>query len=228
MKLSIIIPVYNEEGTLLEIMKQVQAVSLEGIEKEIILIDDASTDGTRKICETEFNGSVKFLSHQVNQGKGASIRTGLTAATGDYVLIQDADLEYDPEDYAKLILPIQKGRAEVVYGSRFTGEHRNMFFHHWVGNKFLSFMTNVLYNSTLSDMETCYKVIKRDIIQSLTINSHRFDFEPELTAKILKQGIRIYEVPISYCGREFNEGKKITWRDGIAALWTLLKYRFVN
>lgn len=228
MKLSIIIPVYNEKATLLEVVKRVQAASLNGVEKEIILIDDASTDGTTELCKKEFTSSVKILYHEINQGKGAAIRTGLKAATGDYVLIQDADLEYDPDDYAKLLAPIQKGKAQVVYGSRFTGEHRNMFFHHWVGNKFLSLMTNLLYNSTLSDMETCYKVVKRDIIDGLNLKSNRFDFEPEITAKILKQKIRIYEVPISYCGREFHEGKKITWRDGVVALWVLLKYRFVD
>ena len=229
MKLSIIIPVYNEKATLLEVVKRVQAVSLNGVEKEIILIDDASTDGTTELCKKEFTAaSVKVLYHEINQGKGAAIRTGLKAMTGDYVLIQDADLEYDPDDYEKLLAPIRKGKAQVVYGSRFTGEHRNMFFHHWVGNKFLSLMTNLLYNSTLSDMETCYKLIKRDIIQGLNLKCQRFDFEPEITAKILKQKIRIYEVPISYCGREFHEGKKITWRDGIVALWVLLKYRFVD
>ncbi len=228
MKLSIIIPVYNEKATLLEVVKRVQVVSLNGIEKEIILIDDASTDGTTELCKKEFTAPVKVLYHEINQGKGAAIRTGLKAMTGDYVLIQDADLEYDPDDYAKLLAPIQKGKAQVVYGSRFTGEHRNMFFHHWVGNKFLSLMTNLLYNSTLSDMETCYKVVKRDIIDGLNLKSNRFDFEPEITAKILKQKIRIYEVPISYCGREFHEGKKITWRDGVVALWVLLKYRFVD
>lgn len=228
MKLSIIIPVYNENETLIDIINQVQGVSLEGIEKEIILIDDASTDGTREVCQNKVPSSIKVLYHEVNQGKGAAIRTGLKEATGDYILIQDADLEYDPEDYAKLLAPIQKGKAQVVYGSRFTGEHRNMFFHHWLGNKFLSFMTNVLYNSTVSDMETCYKLIKRDIIQGLSLKSNRFDFEPEITSKILKQKIRIYEVPISYCGREFDEGKKITWRDGIVALWVLFKYRFVD
>lgn len=228
MKLSIIIPVYNEKATLLEVVKRVQAVSLNGVEKEIILIDDASTDGTTELCKKEIPSAIKTLYHEINQGKGAAIRTGLKAVTGDYVLIQDADLEYDPDDYAKLLAPIQKGKAQVVYGSRFTGEHRNMFFHHWVGNKFLSLTTNLLYNSTLSDMETCYKVVKRDIIDGLNLKSNRFDFEPEITAKILKQKIRIYEVPISYCGREFHEGKKITWRDGVVALWILLKYRFVD
>jgi len=224
MKLSIIIPVYNEKNTLLELIKRVEEID---IDKEILLVEDASTDGTREVCQ-QLNGSVRVLYHDKNKGKGAAIRTGLKEATGDYVLIQDADLEYDPEDYLKLLRPIEKGKAEVVYGSRFTGEHRNMFFLHWMGNKFLSLVTNLLYNSTISDMETCYKLVKRDIIQSLNLKCNRFDFEPEVTAKILKRKIRIYEVPISYCGREFQEGKKITWRDGVVALWVLIKYRFVD
>lgn len=224
MKLSIIIPVYNEKNTLLDIVKRVESID---IDKEILLVEDASTDGTREVCQ-QLNGSVRVFYHDRNKGKGAAIRTGLKEATGDYVLIQDADLEYDPDDYLKLLKPIEKGKAEVVYGSRFTGEHRNMFFLHWMGNKFLSLVTNLLYNSTISDMETCYKLIKRDIIQSLNLKCNRFDFEPEVTAKILKRKIRIYEVPISYCGREFQEGKKITWRDGVVALWILIKCRFVD
>src|SRR5689334_10762098 len=157
-----------------------------------------------------------------------SVRTGIKVASGDYVLIQDADLEYDPEDWPTMIAPVQRGRARVVYGSRFTGERRNMLFLHWVGNRMLSLVTNVLYNTTLSDMETCYKLVDRSLMTGLGLRSNRFDIEPEITAKILKRGVRIYEVPISYTGREFDEGKKITWRDGFAALWTLVKFRFAD
>jgi glycosyltransferase involved in cell wall biosynthesis len=174
------------------------------------------------------DSTVHVIPHDRNRGKGAAIRTGLAQVTGDLVLIQDADLEYSPEDWPKLLAPIFSGRARVVYGSRFTGERRNMLFLHWVGNRFLSLVTNVLYNTTLSDMETCYKLIDRDLIRDIRLRSDRFDFEPEITAKLLRQGVRIYEVPISYTGREFNEGKKITWRDGLVALWTLVKYRFTD
>ena len=166
--------------------------------------------------------------HDTNQGKGAALRTGLEHVTGDLVLTQDADLEYDPDDWPKLLGPVLKKRAIVVYGSRFTGEHRNMLFLHWVGNKFLSLVANILYDSTLSDMETGHKLFDRRVLDRLTLRSRRFDIEPELTAKVLKQGIRIYEVPISYAGRTVEEGKKITWEDGLVALWVLLKYRFVD
>jgi glycosyltransferase involved in cell wall biosynthesis len=169
---------------------------------------------------------VRVVLHDVNRGKGAALRTGFGHATGEYVLVQDADLEYDPEDWPKLLNPVLRGRARVVYGSRFTGERRNMLLLHWIGNRFLSMTTNVLYNTTLSDMETCYELLDRDLIEEMDLTSERFDIEPEITAKVLKRGIRIYEVPISYSGREFDEGKKITWRDGFAALWTLTKYRF--
>jgi len=224
MKLSIIMPVYNEKQTLLEILEKVKKIPYD---KEILIVDDGSTDGTREVLET-LEAPIRVILHEKNQGKGAAIRSGLKEAKGEFILIQDADLEYDPEEVQKLFAPIEKGKSEVVYGSRFTGERRNMFFLHWMGNKFLTLVTNVLYNSTLSDMETCYKLIKRDIILSFPLRCNRFDFEPEVTAKILKQKIRIYEVPISYCGREFDEGKKITWRDGIVALWVLIKYRFID
>jgi glycosyltransferase involved in cell wall biosynthesis len=171
---------------------------------------------------------VRVVLHERNRGKGAAIRTGLEKVTGDLVLIQDADLEYDPEDWPKLLSPLLRGKAQVVYGSRFTGERRNMLFLHWIGNRFLSLVTNVLYNTTLSDMETCYKLFDRRVLEGITINASRFEFEPEITAKLLRRGIRIYEVPISYTGREFEEGKKITWRDGFIALWTLVKYRFTD
>lgn len=228
MKLSIIIPVYNEKNTIKEIIRRVRSVQLDNIEKEIIVVDDKSTDGTREILKMEEDSGLRVLYHPKNQGKGASIRTGLKYATGDLIVIQDADLEYDPEDYHKLIGPILKSKAQVVYGSRFTGEHRNMFFWHYIGNRFLSLVTDLLYNTTLSDMETGYKLFTKEAVDGITIKSDRFNFEPEITAKILKKGIRIYEVPISYAGREFSEGKKITWRDGFVALWTLIKYRFVD
>lgn len=228
MKLSIIIPTYNEKNTIKEIIRRVRSVQLDNIEKEIIVVDDKSTDGTREILKMEEDSGLRVLYHPKNQGKGASIRTGLKYATGDLIVIQDADLEYDPEDYRKLIEPILKSKSQVVYGSRFTGEHRNMFFWHYIGNRFLSLVTNLLYNTTLSDMETCYKLFTREALDGITIRAGRFNFEPEITAKILKKGIRIYEVPISYAGREFSEGKKITWRDGFVALWTLIKYRFIN
>ncbi|HYN88350.1 MAG TPA: glycosyltransferase family 2 protein [Ardenticatenaceae bacterium] len=223
-------PVYNEEPTLSEIIRRVQAVDLNGIEKEIIAVDDGSQDGSREILEAAARtGGLQAIFHPQNRGKGAAIRTALDNATGDIVLIQDADLEYDPREYPKLLQPILEGRAAVVYGSRFLGGPRKaMLFWHMVGNKVLTLVTNVLYDTILSDMETCYKVFRADVIKPIQIHSRRFEVEPELTAKILKRRIRIYEVPISYDGREYDQGKKITWKDGITALWTLVKYRFVD
>jgi glycosyltransferase involved in cell wall biosynthesis len=171
---------------------------------------------------------VRVVLHPHNQGKGAAVRTGLASVSGDLVVIQDADLEYDPEDWPKLLAPMLKGKAQVVYGSRFTGERRNMLFLHWLGNRFLSLVTNMLYNTTLSDMETCYKLFDRRVLDGISLRADGFEFEPEITAKVLRQKIRIYEVPISYAGREPEEGKKITWRDGFVALWTLVKYRVVE
>jgi glycosyltransferase involved in cell wall biosynthesis len=226
-KLSVVVPVFNERNTLVEILRRMRSVELpDGIEREIIVVDDGSEDGTRDVLKQLGDSTVRVLMHERNRGKGAAVRTGFEHVTGDYVLVQDADLEYDPEDWPKLLAPVIRGRARVVYGSRFTGERRNMMFLHWVGNRMLSFTTNVLYNTTLSDMETCYKLIDADLVAHLNLRADHFDIEPEITAKILRQGVRIYEVPISYAGREFDEGKKITWRDGFAALWTLVKYRF--
>jgi glycosyltransferase involved in cell wall biosynthesis len=225
--LSVIVPVHNERTTLTEIVRRMRVVDLP-IEREIIIVDDGSNDGGEKVMATLEDSTVRVLRHPVNRGKGAAIRTGLGVARGDLVLIQDADLEYDPEDWPKMLAPILRGRAEVVYGSRFTGERKNMLFWHWVGNHFLSLVTNVLYNTTLSDMETCYKLFDRKVLEGITIRSDRFDFEPEITAKVLKRGYRIYEVPISYTGREPYEGKKITWRDGFGALAALVRYRFGN
>ena len=226
MKLSVIIPVYNEKATIQEILKQVRAVNLA---HEIIVVDDGSTDGTRQLLKQEENqpGTI-VLYHDHNQGKGAAVRTGFDHATGDILLIQDADLEYDPRDYPMLVRPIEEGRVKVVYGSRFLGPRKAMMFWHMLGNKFLTLLTNVLYNAILSDMETCYKVFRADVIQGIPLRSRRFEFEPEITAKVLKRGHRIFEVPISYYGREYDEGKKISWRDGPKAMWTLIKYRFVE
>jgi glycosyltransferase involved in cell wall biosynthesis len=226
-KLSVIVPVFNERNTVVEIMRRMRAVELP-LEREFILVDDGSTDGTQQVLAQLGDSTVKVVKHPANRGKGAAIRTGLEHVTGDLVLIQDADLEYDPDDWPKLLAPMFRGKATVVYGSRFTGERRNMLFFHWVGNRMLSLTTNVLYNTTLSDMETCYKLFDRRVLDGVTIRSDRFDFEPEITAKVLRQGVRIYEVPISYTGREFDAGKKITWRDGFSALYALVKFRFVR
>jgi glycosyltransferase involved in cell wall biosynthesis len=226
-KLSVIVPVYDERNTVAEIVRRMRAVDIP-MEREFVLVDDGSTDGTRAVLQQLTDSTVRVVLHEKNQGKGAAIRTGLAQVTGDLVLIQDADLEYDPEDWPKLLAPVLRGKAQVVYGSRFTGERRNMLFLHWIGNRFLSLVTNILYNTTLSDMETCYKLFDRRVLADIKLRSSRFDFEPEVTAKVLRRGIRIYEVPISYAGREFHEGKKITWRDGVVALWTLVKYRFVD
>jgi len=224
--LSVIMPVYNEQETLTEILTRVRAVDLE---KEIVVVDDGSTDGTRDILkEEEKKGDLKILYHEVNKGKGAAVRTGLEHASGDFIIIQDADLEYDPREYPKLLKPILEGEAEVVYGSRSLVFKETMFLLQALGNKIVTLATNLLYGIALSDMETCYKVFRAEVIKSIPLRSRRFEFEPEITAKLLKRGYRIHEVPISYQGREYHEGKKLTWRDGITALWTLVKYRFVD
>jgi glycosyltransferase involved in cell wall biosynthesis len=224
-KLSIIIPVYNERNTVVEAIRRSRTVEIP-LEREIIVVDDGSDDGTAQILTQLQDSTVRVVQHPVNRGKGAAIRTGLTYVTGDLVLVQDADLEYDPEDWPKLLAPVLRGKARVVYGSRFTGERRNMMFWHWVGNRFLSMVTNVLYNTTISDMETCYKLFDRKLLDSITLRSEGFGIEPEVTAKILRTGERIYEVPISYAGREAHEGKKITWKDGFNALSVLVRCRF--
>lgn len=229
MKLSVLMPVYNERQTLSEILDQVRAVELPNIDKEIIVVDDGSTDGSREIlADEQARGDLQIFYHDHNQGKGAAVRTAIEHATGDLLIIQDADLEYDPRDYSKLLQPIIEGRVAVVYGSRFLGPRKAMLFWHMLGNKFLTLTTNILYNTILSDMETCYKCFRADIVKDIPLRSRRFEFEPEITAKILKRGYRIFEVPISYYGREYHEGKKIGWRDAPIAFWTLLKYRFVD
>ncbi|MCL4477988.1 MAG: glycosyltransferase family 2 protein [Deltaproteobacteria bacterium] len=229
MKLSVIIPVYNEVTTIQELLKRVESVALD---KEIIMVDDFSTDGTRdilKLAEKEKAGQDNhvFLYHEKNKGKGAAIRTAQQHVSGDIVIIQDADLEYDPSEYPNLISPIVNGDADVVYGSRFAGYPRRvLLFRHTLANHFLTFLSNLFTNINLTDMETCYKVFRADIFKIIPIRSNRFGFEPEITAKVSKIGCRIYEVPISYKGRTLEEGKKIGWKDGIIALWTIVKYGF--
>jgi glycosyltransferase involved in cell wall biosynthesis len=223
--LSVIMPVFNERTTVAEIVRRMRAVEIPLV-LQVIVVDDGSSDGTEKVLGALEDSTVRVITHAANQGKGAAIRTGLAAATGDLVLIQDADLEYDPDDWPRLLDPVLKGKARVVYGSRFTGERKNMLPLHWFANRMLSFTTNLLYRSTLSDMETCYKLFDAKAIEGITIVSNRFDFEPEITAKVLRRGHRIYEVPISYAGREPDEGKKITWRDGFSALAALVRFRF--
>ncbi len=225
--LSILIPVYNEKETIKTILDRVRAVA---INKEIVVVDDGSTDGTRELLKQEIEGhypDVRIYYHERNCGKGAAVRTAIEKATGEYVIIQDADLEYDPNEYHTLLKPMLDGRADVVYGSRFLGgPHRVLFFWHYMANRFLTTLSNLLTNLNLTDMEVCYKVFRAEVIKSIQIRSDRFDFEPEITAKVAKKRCRIYEVPLSYSGRDYDEGKKIGWRDGLVAIWTILKYRF--
>lgn len=228
-KLSVIMPVYNERETVVPAVKAVLAIDRVD---ELIIVDDGSVDGTRDLYDDiiAMDDRVRIHLHTQNAGKGAALRTGFHKATGDILLIQDADLEYDPRDYPALVQPIEEGRAAVVYGSRFRGgPTKAMFFWHMVGNKFLTLVTNIIYNTILSDMETCYKVFRADVIRDIPLRARGFEFEPEITSKVLKRGYRIYEVPISYNGREFNEGKKLNpWVEGPKALYYLIKYRFVD
>jgi glycosyltransferase involved in cell wall biosynthesis len=224
--LSVVMPAYNEQATIEEIIGRVMAVPLR---IELIVVDDGSKDRTREILSAlQATHHFKLIFQERNQGKGAALRRGFQEVTGDLVIIQDADLEYSPEEYPELIDLICMGRADVVYGSRFLGRHRVFLFTHYLGNRLLTTITNVLYNTMLSDMETCYKVMRAEILRAMTLKSDGFGIEPELTAKIFKRGYRVYEVPITYDGRGYDEGKKITWRDGLVALWVLLKYRFTE
>jgi len=229
--LSIIIPVYNERATIEDVIRSVTSVPVP-LKREIVVVDDFSTDGTRELLSqvsVPAGNSLRLVMHDQNRGKGASIRTGLEQVTGDIVLVQDADLEYDPHDYPKLLEPILEGRADVVFGDRFHGgPHRVLYFWHFQANQFLTFLANLLTNLNLSDMEVGYKVFRTDVIRRLKLTSNRFGFEPEVTVKVAKLGCRIYEVPISYHGRTYEEGKKITWRDGIAAVYFLLKYKLLG
>ena len=226
MLLSVIIPAYNEIEFIDEILRKVREAPYE---KEIIIVDDCSTDGTREYLKDLDDPGIKMLFQGRNQGKGAALKAGMAAATGDIVLIQDADLEYDPREYPVLLKPILEGKADVVYGSRFLGgPHRVLYFWHYVGNTAITLLSNMFTNLNLTDMETCYKVFTREVAQQLRLKSPGWGFDPEITAKILKRGYRIYEVPISYNGREYDEGKKISWRDGLTVMWTLLKYRLVE
>ncbi len=227
MKLTVIIPAYNERKTIKEIISRVEEMNLAD---EILIVDDGSVDGTRELLkEVDGQGSARVILHERNQGKGAAVVTGIRNASGDVLLIQDADLEYDPREYPTLLKPIQEGLADVVYGSRFLGApHRTTLFWHMVANKLLTLLTNILYNNILTDMETGYKVFRREVVENMTIHARRFDFEPEFTAKILKKKVRIFEVPISFNPRDYSEGKKIKLSDAFVAVWTLIKYRFVD
>ena len=222
-KVTIVIPVFNEKDTILTVIDAVKATP---VPKEIVVVDDGSTDGTRDVLNSLQDPDVKIVLHEKNRGKGAALGTGLSHATGDIVMIQDADREYDPEEYPVLLKPILDGKADVVYGSRFAGHgaHRVLYFWHYVGNRFLTLLSNLFTNLNLTDMETCYKVFTREALKGVHIQENRFGFEPEITAKMARKKLRIYEVPISYYGRTYEEGKKINWKDGFRALWCILKY----
>jgi len=226
MKVSVVMPVYNEKDTINRILDTVRSVPLP---KEIILVDDYSTDGTREVLQDIDGSDVRVFYHEENRGKGAALATGFKNVTGDIVIIQDADLEYNPREYFRLIRPILEGKADVVYGSRFIGEsHRVLFFWHYLGNKFLTLLSNMFTNLNLTDMETCYKVFRAGLLDDIEIRSKRFGVEPELTAKFARRHCRIYEIPISYSGRDYSEGKKIGWKDGVSAIWNIIKFRFVE
>ena len=224
MKLSVVIPVFNEVHTIQDIVDRVQRVNLD---KEIIVVDDASTDGTRDVLNQLNAPNIKVVLHFANRGKGAALRTGFEHTTGEVIVVQDADLEYNPEEYHRLLKPIADGRADVVYGSRFlsSDEHRVLFFWHYIGNKFLTLLSNMFTDLNLTDIETCYKMFRREVLNTITLEENRFGFEPEFTAKVARGRWRIYEIGISYSGRDYSEGKKIVWQDGIAALWCIVKYR---
>jgi len=227
-KLSVVIPAYNEEKTIEAVITRVKKVDI-GLEKEIIVVDDGSSDGTREILQKLAGKEVKVFFHEKNAGKGAALQTGFSQATGDIILVQDADLEYDPREYPRLLEPILDGRADVVYGSRFLGgPHRVLLFWHYVGNRFLTTLCNLCANLNLTDMETCYKVFRREVLDKIRLKAKRFGFEPEITVKVGKLRCRVYEVPISYSGRDYSEGKKITWKDGLAAIFHILRFRFFD
>jgi len=224
--LTVVMPVYNERATVREIVERVLAVP---VRIELIAVDDASTDGSLDLVDAlAKERGFKVLRQERNQGKGAAVRRGIEAATGDVIVVQDADLEYSPEEYPELLDLIVRGKADAVFGSRFIGRHRCFLFTHYLANLFLNLVTNVLYNTTMTDMETCFKAVRADVLKSLDLRSDRFGIEPEITAKLFKRGARVYEVPITYEGRDYSEGKKITWRDGFPALWTLVRYRFTD
>lgn len=224
--LSVVMPVYNEKATVEEIVDRVLAVPLR---IELIAVDDASTDGSRELLDDlSKKRGFRVLMQDRNQGKGAAVRRGIDAATGDVIVVQDADLEYSPEEYPDLLDLIKKGKADAVFGSRFIGRHRCFLFTHYLANLFLNLVTNVLYNTTMTDMETCFKAVRAEVLKDMNLKSNRFGIEPEITAKLFKRGARVYEVPITYEGRDYSEGKKITWRDGFPALWNLIKYRFTD
>lgn len=226
-KLSIVIPVYNEEATISSALESVLAAKVPGWNVEIIVVDDGSSDGTGNVL-TQWEKKVSVIRKQKNEGKGSALKLGFARATGDIILVQDADLEYSPKDYPTLLSPFENSHVDIVYGSRFLGSHLSTMFVYELGNKFVTLITNILYNTNITDMETGFKVFRKEVIKDIDISSKQFDVEPEITAKVLKKGYQIYEVPISYFGRTFAEGKKLTWRDGVMAFWTLVKFRILD